>query len=145
MPMRKTQRVQAVRYGANAVAVIERLAKNKENIDVADVIRDLGRKILSLDGVGLRGPIKTYDIAFVGRKAFASFIAPSHQGKWTPSSPNILRVGVLIPIGGIQDSRGVLRARDFDRQGWHDVYVDRDRSNVDIAFHIVMQAHSALD
>ncbi|MYC08368.1 MAG: hypothetical protein F4X57_14565 [Chloroflexi bacterium] len=66
--------------GVRAHAVIARLAS--ENPVQADVINELGNRILDLSDVGVRDTIPTYDASFVGRVNFATFITPNYQGRW---------------------------------------------------------------
>ena len=63
-----------------AHAVVTRLAS--ENPAFADVIDELGNRLLDLPDVGVRDTIPTYDASFVGRVAFATFITPNYRGQW---------------------------------------------------------------
>lgn len=157
MPMSRGQRVQPVLHGDEALTILAQLADR--NAELSAVINNLGHRILGLGGVGLRQGTSTYDIAFVRpgspriprsrSKAFATFIAPSHEGTWTPPRTSTLRVGVKVgPSARIQAACGVLQPRAFDRQGgggWNDIYVHEDGPNADIAFDVVRQAYESFD
>lgn len=150
--------VQPVVFDEEAFNAIARLAN--ENRNLHEVIIDLGQRILNLPRVGLRQRTPTYDIAFVRprtariprsrRKAFATFITPTHQGVWTPAPPrNRLFVGVRVNLGvQVEDPRGLLQEREFASQGgggWHDVYVYEDGSDADSVVDIVAQAYHSFD
>lgn len=153
-----TMPVQPIVFDEEALDAIARLAD--ENRNLHEVIIDLGQRVLNLPGVGLRQRTPTYDIAFVRprtariprsrRKAFATFITPTHQGVWTPAPPrNRLFVGVRVNPGvQVEDPSGLLQERDFASQGgggWHDVYVREDGSDTDAAIDILAQAHRSFD
>ncbi len=108
------------------------------------MIGELGLRILELPRVGVRvDGESTYDIAFVSSKAFAGFVTPAFQGRWTPRSPNTLVVPVLIPSTGLRDPHGFLQERSFGDEPWGDVYVGQGNATVDIAFGLVEQAYRA--
>ena len=153
-----TMPARPVVFDEEAINAIARLAN--ENPNLHEVITDLGHRILNLPGVGLRQRTRTYDIAFVRprspriprsrSKAFATFIAPSHQGTWTTAPPrDRLFVGVRVNPGvQVGDPGGLLQTRDFTNQGgggWHDVYVYEDGSDIDATLDIVAQAHDSFE
>ena len=161
MPMRTGQRVQPCLVDEEAVAAIDWLAEMHPNL--TEVMSDLGRRILGLTDVCLREQIgeeaRTYDIAFVRpptpriprsrRKAFATFITPGHPGRWTPAWQDGMRVGVKFNPGArIQDPHDLLQPRSFGRQGgggWHDVLLNEDGSNSQVAFDLLQQAYHSFD
>ena len=150
--------IQPVIFDDEAMGALAELAE--ENPDLAEVVTDIGRRILNLPGVGLRESTRTYDIAFVRprspgiprsrRKAFATFITPSSEGVWTPPpQQHTLLMGVKINPGtGIEDTQGMLRTRAFPAQGgggWHDVHVAEDGSDSNAAIVIVARAYDSFD
>lgn len=161
MPMEAGQRVQDVLFDEEAFIALRQLADTNPNL--SEVIDDLGRRILDLPGVGLREQTgeqqRTYDLAFVRprtprirrsrQKAFVGFIAPTHQGDWTPPHQRRLSVGIKFnPDSPIRDPQGFLQQRRFAQQGgggWHDGYVNEDEATTDIAFDMIDQAYHSFE
>jgi len=129
--------------GDEALAVLQRLTN--DNLDLAEVINGLGTALLNLEGVGLRDgrdrKSRTYDLAFVRPRnpvsrqgTFATFITPTHTGKWNPPSPEgQLRVEARFnPKRPLPEVKW-LKKKDFSAQGgggWHCCCIDGQNPTV---------------
>lgn len=140
MPMRRGQTVQPTLHGDEALAAFQRLAV--ENPELSDVILELGTRILDLDGVGIRDRTLTYDISFVFRKAFASFVTPSYQG--TINARNSIPSVLSIQVHGVTPEQFAEIDDDLtpwsSGKGLHVVRV-RNQRQVQAAFHIIEAAY----
>lgn len=140
MPMRRGQTVQRQLRGAEAFAAFQRLAD--ENQDLSHIILELGARILNLDGVGIRDRTLTYDISFVFRKAFASFVTPSYQG--TINARNSIPGVLSVQVHGVAPEQFAEVVDDLtpwsSGKGLHVVRITNQRQ-VNAAFHVIEAAY----
>ena len=114
-----------------ALDAVRRLANAQDDDPhLKEIITKLGRRTLKLPHVGVRdgysGGSKTYDLAFVGtRRAFATFVAPNHAGRWNPPKPGMLTVEVRLENPEDNPIPTLLKRKpkpDGDR-GWHIIHL----------------------
>ena len=121
MPRARGQRNRQVFFGEDANEIMRRLAD--DNFALSDAILEIGRITLGFSGVGVREDRqRTFDIAFVRRKVFATLVAPTHQGSHQGTNIDGLALTIqlhglsredfphLEPDGSIYD-KGMLRIR----------------------------------
>ena len=140
MPMRRGQTVQRPLQGTEALGVLQRLAD--ENPDMSDVVLELGARILELDDVGLRDRTLTYDVAFVFRKAFATFVTPSYQG--SINARNSISGLVSVQVHGVSPEQFAQVEDDLspwsNGKGLHVIRV-RNQGDVESAFRVIQVAY----
>ena len=140
MPMRRGQTVQRPLHGVQARRALRRLAD--ENRELSDVIIELGNRVLELDGVGLRDRTLTYDVAFVFRKAFATFVTPSYQG--SINARNSISGVVSVQVHGVSPEEFAQVEDDLspwsNGKGLHVIRV-RNLGDFETAFRAVQVAY----
>ena len=140
MPMRRGQTVQLPLRGVQARRALQRLAD--ENRELSGVILDFGTRVLNLDGVGIRERTLTYDIQFVFRKSFATFVTPSYRG--TINARNSIPGVLSVQVHGV--SLDQFAELDDDLSPWsigkglHVVRV-RNHRHIESAFRVIEAAY----
>jgi hypothetical protein len=145
--------IEAISYDAEAINILVELSER--NHTNSTTIMKLGRMILDIPGVGLRGtPNQSRDIGFIRlrgnrTKSFATFVTPDFRGTWTKRSCGTGEIIVQVNINHDRDEvleNPWIENLRFPSQGggrWHDGRVRSDGKGLQAAIQAVRQGHDS--
>ena len=132
-------------HGNETHTVLDRLGQ--DNPDLADVILDLGNRILNLPFVGLRDTNSTYDASFVidPKPTIATFITPTYQGGFNSNLRNASHLTVQIHHLPCQQAHQIPHIKADPKSIAHEkeIHIIRisDAIRVGIAIQAIEEAH----